>query len=74
MDPLLGVFTGCLAYYLYETNPRTALPPDQRLGALLQWKWAKRQRETQGGESPDREVKESSESLESRGGNVKGTG
>ncbi|KAG8217713.1 hypothetical protein J3R82DRAFT_5870 [Butyriboletus roseoflavus] len=44
IDPLLGVFTGCFAYYLYETNPRTALPHDQRLGALLQWKWAKRQR------------------------------
>ncbi|KAI9571345.1 hypothetical protein HD554DRAFT_2017191, partial [Boletus coccyginus] len=51
IDPLLGVFTGCLAYYLYETNPRTALPPDQRLGALLQWKWAKRQRERDGGDS-----------------------
>ncbi|KIJ69305.1 hypothetical protein HYDPIDRAFT_123629, partial [Hydnomerulius pinastri MD-312] len=41
LDPLLGVFTGCLAYYLYETNPRTALPPDQRLSTLAEWKWAK---------------------------------
>jgi len=37
----LGVFTGCLAYYLNETNPRTALPPDQRLTTLVQWKWTK---------------------------------
>ncbi|KAH7913729.1 hypothetical protein BJ138DRAFT_1145397 [Hygrophoropsis aurantiaca] len=41
LDPFLGVFTGCFAYYLYETNPRTALPPDQRLAPLLQWKWDK---------------------------------
>jgi hypothetical protein len=45
IDPLLGVFTGCLAHYLYETNPRTAVPPDQRLAALVQWKWAKWKRE-----------------------------
>ncbi|KAF9227686.1 hypothetical protein BS17DRAFT_774159 [Gyrodon lividus] len=45
IDPLLGVFTGCLAHYLYETNPRTAIPPDQRLAALVQWKWAKWKRE-----------------------------
>ncbi|KAG6336411.1 hypothetical protein ID866_2684 [Astraeus odoratus] len=45
IDPLLGVFTGCLAYYLYETNPRTALTSDQRLTALVQWKWAKWKRE-----------------------------
>ncbi|KAI6109495.1 hypothetical protein F5141DRAFT_1027032 [Pisolithus sp. B1] len=31
VDPLLGIFTGCLAYYLYETNPRTSLPADQHL-------------------------------------------
>ncbi|KAL4067945.1 hypothetical protein J3A83DRAFT_4255297 [Scleroderma citrinum] len=41
IDPLLGVFTGCLAYHLNETNPRTALPPDQRLMSLIQWKWTK---------------------------------
>lgn len=45
MDPLLGVFTGCLAYYLYETHPRTALPPSQRLSVLVQWKWEKWKRE-----------------------------
>ncbi|KAF9246324.1 hypothetical protein BU15DRAFT_26676, partial [Melanogaster broomeanus] len=41
IDPLLGVFTGCLAYYLYERNPRTAFPPNQQLSSLVQWKWAK---------------------------------
>lgn len=45
IDPLLGIFTGCLAYCLYETNPRTSLPADQRLAALVQWKWAKWQLE-----------------------------
>ncbi|KAH9935021.1 uncharacterized protein B0H18DRAFT_1114837 [Fomitopsis serialis] len=38
LDPLLGIFTGVFAYYLYESNPRTALPEDQRLGPLMQWK------------------------------------
>ncbi|KDQ33524.1 hypothetical protein PLEOSDRAFT_1087856 [Pleurotus ostreatus PC15] len=38
LDPILGVFTGVFAYYLYETNPRTALPRDQRLTSLVQWK------------------------------------
>jgi hypothetical protein len=45
LDPLLGVMTGVLAFYLYETNPRTAPPPDQRLSELTRWKWAKWQRE-----------------------------
>lgn len=45
IDPLLGVFTGVLAYYLHETHPRTALPPDQRLMELLQWKREKTQRQ-----------------------------
>ena len=39
LDPFLGVFTGCLAYYLHETHPRTALPPDERLSALVRGKW-----------------------------------
>ncbi|ESK94535.1 hypothetical protein Moror_8002 [Moniliophthora roreri MCA 2997] len=38
IDPILGVFTGVLAYYLYETHPRTGLPQDQRLTELLKWK------------------------------------
>jgi len=41
LDPLLGVFTGILAYYLYETNPRTAPPADQRLKELAWWKLSK---------------------------------
>lgn len=39
LDPLLGVFTGFLAYYLHETNPRTAPPPGHTLGDLLHWQW-----------------------------------
>lgn len=41
LDPVLGIFTGALAYYLYESNPRTAPPLDQRLSELAQWKWSK---------------------------------
>lgn len=43
LDTLLGVFSGILAYYLNETHPRTARPPEQRLLPLLRWKWAKYQ-------------------------------
>ncbi|KAG9318672.1 hypothetical protein JVU11DRAFT_767 [Chiua virens] len=57
IDPVLGVFTGCLAYYLYETNPRTALLPDQRLAALIQWKLAKHQRGREDEKLPEREAK-----------------
>ncbi|KAF9454556.1 hypothetical protein P691DRAFT_770451 [Macrolepiota fuliginosa MF-IS2] len=45
LDPLLGVFTGILAYHLHETHPRTAPLPDQRLTELVRWKWDKYQRE-----------------------------
>jgi hypothetical protein len=49
LDPLLGVFTGFLAYYLHETNPRTAPPPGHTLRDLMGWQWdqssAKRQAE-----------------------------
>ncbi len=41
LDPLLGIFTGTLAYYLYETNPRTAPPPEQKLDSLVRWKYVK---------------------------------
>jgi hypothetical protein len=34
----LGVFTGIFAYYLYETNPRTAPAPEQKLDTLVRWK------------------------------------
>ncbi|KAL0581538.1 hypothetical protein V5O48_000467 [Marasmius crinis-equi] len=40
LDPVLGVFSGVLAYYLYETHPRTALPHDQTLRELIKWKWS----------------------------------
>ncbi|KAI9466309.1 hypothetical protein BJY52DRAFT_347637 [Lactarius psammicola] len=38
VDPVLGIFTGALAYYLYETNPRTAPPPEQKLDSLVRWR------------------------------------
>ncbi|KAI0082627.1 hypothetical protein K474DRAFT_1702624 [Panus rudis PR-1116 ss-1] len=45
LDPLLGVFTGVFAYYLYENHPRTAPPDGERLIDLARWKWEKRRRE-----------------------------
>ncbi|PIL24004.1 hypothetical protein GSI_13755 [Ganoderma sinense ZZ0214-1] len=45
LDPVLGVFTGVFAYYLYETHPRTALSEELRLTSLLWWKREKWQRE-----------------------------
>ncbi|KAE9409641.1 hypothetical protein BT96DRAFT_782903, partial [Gymnopus androsaceus JB14] len=45
LDPVLGTFTGFLAYYLYETHPRNALPQDQRLYELVRWKWSRWQEE-----------------------------
>lgn len=39
LDPLLGVFTGLLAYQLHETNPRSAPPPGHTLRELISWKW-----------------------------------
>ncbi|KIY72199.1 hypothetical protein CYLTODRAFT_486594 [Cylindrobasidium torrendii FP15055 ss-10] len=38
LDPVLGVCTGFLAFYLHETHPRTGLPEEKRLRALLQWR------------------------------------
>ncbi|KAH9966765.1 hypothetical protein BC827DRAFT_1264688 [Russula dissimulans] len=38
LDPLLGIFTGAFAYYLYETNPRTAPASEQKLDNLVRWK------------------------------------
>lgn len=38
LDPGLGVFTGVLAFYLRQTNPRTAPPPEETFSALLSWK------------------------------------
>lgn len=35
------MFTGVFAYYLYETNPRTAPAEQDRLQELIKWKRAK---------------------------------
>lgn len=40
LDPVLGVFTGVLAFILSENNPRSAPPPGHTLKALTQWRWA----------------------------------
>ncbi|KAF8492124.1 hypothetical protein JB92DRAFT_3004272 [Gautieria morchelliformis] len=45
LGPLLGVFTGVLAFYLAETNPRTAPSPDDTQKELLRWKRDKWRRE-----------------------------
>jgi hypothetical protein len=50
LDPLLGVFTGVLAYYLYETNLRTAPAHEDTLGELFRWKrgkWRRAQAESE---------------------------
>jgi hypothetical protein len=39
LDPVLGVFTGLLAYRLHETNPRSAPPEGHTLLALAGWRW-----------------------------------
>jgi Non-classical export protein 1 len=43
LDPLLGIFTGVSAYYPYETDPQTAPAPEQKLDALVRWKFEKYQ-------------------------------
>ncbi|KAI0636963.1 hypothetical protein C8Q77DRAFT_1095356 [Trametes polyzona] len=45
LDPILGVFTGVLAYYLYESHPRTAMPEELKLKSLLRWKYTRWQQE-----------------------------
>ncbi|KAG1754661.1 hypothetical protein EDB19DRAFT_1667570 [Suillus lakei] len=47
LDPVLGIFTGCFAYYLHETHPRTAPPPDKQLGALREEKLNALEREAE---------------------------
>ncbi|CEH18013.1 Non-classical export protein 1 [Ceraceosorus bombacis] len=41
-DPLVGVFTGLFAYYIYETDPRNAAqrPEGRRLWDLLS-RWSR---------------------------------
>ncbi|KAF8315350.1 hypothetical protein DL93DRAFT_2079083 [Clavulina sp. PMI_390] len=38
LDPLLGVFTGVLAFTLHERHPRTAPALGERLIDLVNWK------------------------------------
>ncbi|KAL5511077.1 hypothetical protein ACEPAH_4292 [Sanghuangporus vaninii] len=38
VDSLLGVFTGVFAFYLNQTNPRTAPPRGENLMDLIRWK------------------------------------
>ncbi|WRT69256.1 uncharacterized protein IL334_006240 [Kwoniella shivajii] len=39
LDPILGVFTGLLAFHLNETNPRSAPAEGHTLSELISWKW-----------------------------------
>jgi hypothetical protein len=57
LDPCLGIFTGCLAYYLYETHPRTAMAPGNRLADLVKWKMAEQGRVEGGGVGASEEGK-----------------
>jgi Non-classical export protein 1 len=43
LDPLLGIFTGALAFHLHELNPRTAPEPERKLENLVRWKIEKYQ-------------------------------
>jgi hypothetical protein len=38
-DPLLGVFTGVLAFQLRQNNPQTAPPEGETLSELVKWKY-----------------------------------
>ena len=48
LDPILGTFTGLLAYCLSETNPRSNIQQGHTLQELIPWQWgvwkAERQR------------------------------
>ena len=51
MDPILGVFTGVLAYHLSEGNPRSNIPVGHTLRELIpwqldQWKMERKAKET----------------------------
>ncbi|KZT56881.1 hypothetical protein CALCODRAFT_483642 [Calocera cornea HHB12733] len=41
VDPLFGVFTGAVAYYLWENHPRTAPPQGSHLADLIKWRFTK---------------------------------
>lgn len=39
LDPLLGVFTGVLAFQLRQNDVRYAPPEEERLSSLVRWKY-----------------------------------
>lgn len=48
LDPLLGVFTGVLAFQLRQNHPGTAPPDNERLSSLVGWKvglWREQRRQ-----------------------------
>ncbi|KIJ49766.1 hypothetical protein M422DRAFT_777214 [Sphaerobolus stellatus SS14] len=52
-DPVLGIFTGGLAFYLNQINPRTtAPPPGETLPELLRWKRDKMLKEQEAKDEP----------------------
>lgn len=62
LDPLLGIFTGILAYHLHETNPRSAPPAGHTLRELASWKWE--------ASKQAREAREAAEAASSQGQGV----
>nr|ODN90592.1 hypothetical protein L203_01703 [Cryptococcus depauperatus CBS 7841] len=63
LDPVLAIFTGVFAYYLNETNPRTAPPPGHTLRELVSWKWAESKRLREDRENEESEGWESIQKL-----------
>ncbi|KZT33183.1 hypothetical protein SISSUDRAFT_961375, partial [Sistotremastrum suecicum HHB10207 ss-3] len=47
LDPALAIFTGSLAFYLSETNPRTMPEKGETLRELMQWKREMRKKAAQ---------------------------
>ncbi|KZS91011.1 hypothetical protein SISNIDRAFT_456990 [Sistotremastrum niveocremeum HHB9708] len=58
LDPAVAIFTGSLAFYLSETNPRTMPEKGETLRELMSWKRELRQKAAQ-----EREAAEAQEFL-----------
>ena len=53
LDPILGIFTGILAYQLHENNPRSAPAPGHTLRELVGWRWSEQTRARQAKEGAE---------------------
>ncbi|TIC75478.1 hypothetical protein E3Q00_00960 [Wallemia mellicola] len=56
IDPLLGVFTGFLSFYLNETHPKTYREEPDRLISLIKWKLDQRRLPTQNDDNNDSDL------------------